>query len=425
MGVGGRSIRRDSKKIEQARRLLPPVCLCRIRMLIALASTESTVTITLEQFRQRLDETRVKCQFPGCNYKGHSISRHLREEHSTTENEYRGKYPDAKLTSKAVASLLERLSRKPIEEEIKLQDLIKGFESPEPKEGLKEFRANFQIITDPELMKLIPEIDPDFYFDPTNTKAMATAMLLGMHSYIEGPTGSGKTELARQIHAQLRQPIARVNMNGDVTASTFIGSKEVDVSKGTYYRYGILPMAMQRGYTLLCDEVDYTPPHIAAVLNPVLEKGGSLFLPDTGETITPALGFKVIATANTGGKGDVNGVYTGTEVLNTAFLDRFGVKLKADYLPSSSEEEMLKKRFPGADSSEIKRLVRLAGDVRTAFVKGELSVSLSTRKLIDLLTLERSGLTLSESIYVTLLNWLDEDDQNLITSILSRLNITI
>ena len=172
-------------------------------------------------------------------------------------------------------------------------------------------------------------------------------------------------------------------MNGDVTASHFVGAMRASPEKGTYYYYGVLPRAMKYGATLLVDEVDYTPPHIAAVMNSVLEGKRVLYLEETGETIHAAEGFTVIATGNTGGKGDADGMYTGTEVLNTAFLDRFPIKMRMDYMHHEHEEELLTTRFPTEKASDIKKMVRAANEVREAFKQGQISLTFSTRKLLD------------------------------------------
>lgn len=265
----------------------------------------------------------------------------------------------------------------------------------------------------------IPTVNPNFYFDPIATRTIKTALKLRRNLFISGPTGCGKTDLVRQVHAIIGKPILRVNMHGDVTSGTFLG--KIDVKAGeTIYTYGALPTAIQNGWTLLIDEIDYTPPHIAAVLNPVLERSGALYIPETNETIKPKSGFCVIATANSGGKGDGTGVYTGVEVLNTAFLDRFSLKINMDYLPFLEEAKMIEKRFPAAPRDQIAQILNVATEIRKAFQNQQLSITLSTRKVIEYFDLLGEGYSAREAVELVLINWLDDDDRNLVEAIVDR-----
>ena len=51
----------------------------------------------------------------------------------------------------------------------------------------------------------------------------------------------------------------------------------------------------------------------------------------TGETITPAPGFNVIATANTKGKGSEDGRFTAASIIDDAFLERFTVAVDQQF----------------------------------------------------------------------------------------------
>ena len=66
-----------------------------------------------------------------------------------------------------------------------------------------------------------------------------------------------------------------------------------------------------------------------------------MFLKKIGRFIRPAIGFNVIATANTKGKGSDDGRFIGTNVLNEAFLERFPVTFEQDYPSPSSEQKIL------------------------------------------------------------------------------------
>ena len=125
-----------------------------------------------------------------------------------------------------------------------------------------------------------------------------------------------------------------------------------------------------------------------------------------------------MATGNTSGKGDPNGNFTGTEILNTAFIDRFSIKMTMGYLPEDKEIGLLVRK--GVDLKEAKCVVGLANLVRSAFVGGTLSITFSTRKLLDYALFRKSGVEAGEALGWALLNWLDADDLPVVDAMRKR-----
>jgi cobaltochelatase CobS len=240
--------------------------------------------------------------------------------------------------------------------------------------------------------------------------------------FVYGDTGCGKTTHLEQVCAVLNRGIVRVNPHDGITREMFLGGMKL-INNETIFVEGALPIAMRNGYVFLVDEISFLPPNLTAILNPIGEKGGKLYIPETSEWITPSPGFCIFATDNTGGKGDRTGNYTGTEVQNTATLDRFAFCLKMNYLPEDKEGEMLTKRFPNQETSEILKMLDFACEIRSAFSRGELSITLSTRKLIKFFDQRSNNFTIEEALSNTILSWLDEDDETLVKTMIDRLDI--
>lgn len=393
--------------------------------------------LDINQFRDRVDETKVVCEI--CKFRGHSLIGHLETKHNLTPGQYKKLYPMGLVASKVVSELIRRLDREPLTTE-DLGLLIKGFEFKQGTENAELERVGASFDKTPEQAEWIPSVDSMFVFND-DIKVMAYGLSMGMNMFSEGPTGCGKTEGFLQLHARANRPCKQVNMHGDVTVANFVGQTKASPAKGTWFEYGDLPKAMgypnglagpvTPGYSLIVDEIDYTPPQIAASLNPVLSRQRLLHIPETGETLEAQRGFNIMATANTGGKGDSQGVYTGTEVLNTAFLDRFPIKLKTDYLgwvgglPKNPgvEERMLKERFPKAPSMEVAAMVKLANEIRVTFKQGGLPVTMSTRKLVEYFGVRQALGNKTLALEVTLLNWLGDDDKELVFQIMKRCGV--
>ncbi len=270
--------------------------------------------------------------------------------------------------------------------------------------------------------EFIPQIDPNYHFDTYATKVIRSALSMNENLFVYGDTGCGKTTHLEQVCAVLNHGIVRVNPHDGITREMFLGGMKL-INNETIFVEGALPIAMRNGYVFLVDEISFLPPNLTAILNPIGEKGGKLYIPETSEWITPSPGFCIFATDNTGGKGDRTGNYTGTEVQNTATLDRFAFCLKMDYLPFDKEDEMLEKRFPNQDEDEIVRMLKFAHEIRSAFSRGELSITLSTRKLIKFFDQRNNNFTIEESLNNTILSWLDEDDETLVKTIIDRLDL--
>ena len=103
---------------------------------------------------------------------------------------------------------------------------------------------------------LIPQEEP-YTFLP-HTQHVIDGILADDHPLLFGPTGVGKTSLVLQIAARIKQPVVRVNLDGQVSVSDLAGS--VGLSKdGTVWNDGALPRAMRSGYWLVLDEIDFGP----------------------------------------------------------------------------------------------------------------------------------------------------------------------
>jgi MoxR-like ATPase len=142
---------------------------------------------------------------------------------------------------------------------------------------------------------------------------------------------------------------------------------------------------MERGAVLLLDEVDLGSNKLMC-LQPVLE-GKSVFLKKISKVITPAVGFNIIATANTKGKGSDDGRFIGTNVLNEAFLERFSITMEQEYPSNKTESKILTNvmRSAGVESKEfVDLLIRWAEVIRKSFYDGAVSEIISTRRLVHI-----------------------------------------
>lgn len=381
-------------------------------------------TISMQDFRIAIRSLCPSCTI--CGWKGHSLVYHLMDRHSLSIGQYRKKYGEVAVTSPLVMELMNCMNRSSAKN-VNLAHLIPSYKNLLSEEGttskkvdrFQEWKKELEgVMTfDTTLSSKVPEVNPHFVFTKV-ADYVALALLTGKNLFISGQTGSGKSQMVLQTLARLGVPVQRVNMSSDVSYNSFVGNMHLN-NEGTYFKYGFLPTAMKEGYPVLLDEIDFTPPNIASVLYPALEsRTATLFIPETGELIFPKKGFIVYATGNTKGKGDRFGNYTGTEVLNTAFLDRFSMHVKADYLPQDKEIDLMEEVF--GRNSYIEPLVKFANEVREANSVGNLEVTLSTRRLMDIMEFI-PVMGIKEALDIGFLNWVDPAEIGFVTNLMDKL----
>ena len=203
--------------------------------------------------------------------------------------------------------------------------------------------------------------------------------------FITGLSGNGKTMMIEQIHAELKKELFRVNITIETDEDDLIGHYAL-VDGRTVWQDGPVTMAMERGATLLLDEVDLASNKIMC-LQPVLE-GNPLLIKKEGRIVRPKAGFTVMATANTKGKGSEDGRFIGTNILNEAFLERFPITMEQEYPSMSVEKKIVIKLMESlgcVDEEYAGKLVDWADLIRKTFYDGGVDEIIATRRLVHII----------------------------------------
>jgi MoxR-like ATPase len=142
---------------------------------------------------------------------------------------------------------------------------------------------------------------------------------------------------------------------------------------------------MRKGAVLLLDEVDLGSNKLMC-LQSVLEGKGYL-IKKTGEWVTPAPGFTILATANTKGQGSEDGKFIGTQIMNEAMLERFAITMQQEYPPVTVERKILEMEMAltgEVDSEFTTKLVDWADIIRKTFYEGAIDDVITTRRLVHI-----------------------------------------
>ena len=199
--------------------------------------------------------------------------------------------------------------------------------------------------------------------------------------YVSGLSGNGKTFMVEQACSKLNREFIRVQINPETDEDDLLGGFRL-INGETVFSKGPVLKAMENGAILLLDEIDRATNKIMC-LQGILE-GKPVLVKKTGETITPAPGFNVIATANTKGKGSEDGRFTAASIIDEAFLERFTVAIDQKFPSPSIETKILNNhmtKFGAEDTDFVEKLITWADIIRKTFYDDGVDEVISTRRL--------------------------------------------
>ena len=232
---------------------------------------------------------------------------------------------------------------------------------------------------------LVPSKDP-LYVPFGNYNDVYSIIKSGMYypAFVTGLSGNGKTFMIEQACAKAKREFFRVNITVETDEDDLLGHYAL-IDGNTVWQDGPVVKAMERGAILLLDEIDLASSKIMC-LQPVLE-GKGVFLKKVNRFVSPSVGFNVLATANTKGKGSEDGRFIGTNILNEAFLERFPITVEQEYPSMSVERKILDKVFNSLDIEAgdfSEKLVTWADIIRKTFYEGGIDEIIATRRLVHI-----------------------------------------
>ena len=273
----------------------------------------------------------------------------------------------------------------------------------------------------------VPDIDPDYLFNPEVTLAILAGFKHNRRVMIQGYHGTGKSTHIEQVAARLNWPCVRVNLDSHISRIDLIGKDAIVVRDGkqvTEFREGILPWALQSNTALVFDEYDAGRPDVMFVIQRVLEVSGKLTLLDQNKVITPHPAFRLFCTTNTIGLGDTSGLYHGTQQLNQGQMDRWNIVTVLNYLPHDQEAAIVLAKVKSYDTEEgraaIDKMVRVADLTRSAFMNGDLSTVMSPRTVITWAENAEIFNDLAFAFMATFVNKCDELERALVAEFYQR-----
>ncbi len=260
-------------------------------------------------------------------------------------------------------------------------------DTPMSVRDLFGFDTSLEVMGFSERDEHVPEVDESYRFNKDVTLAILAGFAKDRRVMIQGYHGTGKSTHIEQVAARLNWPCVRVNLDGHISRLDLVGRDAISLRDGkqvTEFQEGIVPWALQRPVALIFDEFDAGRPDVMFVIQRILERDGKFTLLDQNRVIRPHTGFRLFATANTVGLGNLNGLYHGAQVLNQAQIDRWSIVATLNYLPDEQEVEIVKAQVASIRGQDrtVESMVAMANLTRKAFEAGDISTVMSPRTVI-------------------------------------------
>ena len=294
-------------------------------------------------------------------------------------------------------------------------------------------KQTFGIDTDMEVdafskkNELVPEIDKDYKFDRDTTLAILVGFKYNKRVIVHGYHGTGKSTHITNVAARLNWPCIRVNLDSHISRIDLIGKDAIVIKDGkqiTEFQEGILPFAIQNSVALIFDEYDAMRPDVAFLMTKVLEAEGGLTLLEKNKVIKPNNYFRLFATANTIGLGDTTGLYTGTQQINQAQLDRWNITTTLNYLSLEKEMEIVLAKNKNLNNvkgkEKVANMIKVASLTRKGFITGDISTVMSPRTVIHWAENSSIFKDTGYTFRLTFLNKCDELEKNIIAEYYQR-----
>ena len=278
-----------------------------------------------------------------------------------------------------------------------------------------------------EKTEWVPEIDEGYIFDKDTTLSILAGFNHNRRVMVQGFHGTGKSTHIEQIAARLNWPCVRINLDSHISRIDLLGKDAIKLKDGkqiTEFQEGMLPWSIQNPVALVFDEYDAGRPDVMFVIQRILEVEGKLTLLDQNKVIKPHPSFRLFATTNTVGLGDVTGLYHGTQQINQGQMDRWHILSSLNYLDENQELKVVLSKVNEFNSNKnkeiLKNMIKLANLTRNGFENGDISILMSPRTVISWAQNYKIFKDIIDSFKLTFLNKCDDLEKPIIVEYFQR-----
>ena len=255
-----------------------------------------------------------------------------------------------------------------MKKEVEFYNTVFGTEFIDPNKEATIFES---IISDKSLS--CPTSSEGFYMERNDWSLLVRNVKKGVNTLVLGPTGCGKTESIRLLAKRLGRKLYTIDMGSIVDPiSSLIGVHRLKTGGiSVFDEAPFVRMIQEKDAIILLDELNRSSLASNNILFPCLDERRTLSIEvsgsDKAREVRVADGVIFIATCNIGNE------YSGTNQLDKALVNRF-FPLELGQIPDHEESTVLVKRT-GIEKSQADLIVKISNNIRSLFIKQEISSS--------------------------------------------------
>jgi MoxR-like ATPase len=285
--------------------------------------------------------------------------------------------------------------------------------SPEQREYITQLEAEVITLTEraesaESILKAMEPVSPD---DGTLAHEVVpkvlSALQAGLHVYLSGIPGTGKTEIAGSVSRAMGLRLRVRSCYAQMTESKLFGFIDAN---GNYHRTSLRD-SVEYGGVYCLDEMDNGNSNLTAALNALMSNPTMpIEFPD-GE-IERHPDFRIIATANTWGTGPTAD-FMGRNQMDKASMDRF---CKIPVGIDDELESALTRRIINDDAAET--ILSAIRSIRERIEARGLRILLSPRATFTVAKLMHAGWTMRDALMTTSLATIDANETVTVESLM-------
>lgn len=240
-----------------------------------------------------------------------------------------------------------------------------------------------------------PKHSKDLCIPQRKWEFLCHTLYLRKYPFLLGPKGCGKSSVAMELADAMGMEYFAFDMGQAFKPKKmFLGGLIIgDEGKTAAVRSEFFKaFTSERPTLIFLDELTRIPMVAANFLMTILDRKQSyLYDEDSGIRYDKGENVLFVAAGNTGF------AYVSTQRLDSAFEDRF-IKVQLNYLSPEEETALIQQRYPLVKMAVATQLAEVARLLRQAEQKEALTVSLSTRQVLDAAAYLQLGYTLREVV---------------------------
>ena len=252
-----------------------------------------------------------------------------------------------------------------------------------------------------------------FVIDETKDRMITSLIKSGKNVMLTGATGAGKTTYCQKLADDLNMECKVINCGSTQDARTSLLGFFTLEDGNTKFTPSDFIKAIQKENTLIVlDELSRASDDAFNILFPILDYRREISIEEqegNSRKVKVADGVRFIATANIGLE------YSSTRSLDRALQDRF-MTFNLPYITGSQMTDFIKDthEITSHDSKMIDVLAQVYDYSHNLFGKGKIGTRISTRSVIDTISLVKDGFEMRDILDHAILSQYEQDSSTIV-----------